>query len=302
MFCVWHASWQAVTFPSPKMVFPAVTTPLRATTPDATTVAPLDDVEPQSQRGQQVLSVSELRAIVRGRTSARLCQCAEARASSAPAQFHCKSTSIAGSTPTGQHSGPRPAHMQLVKAANRLGDGGPLREILSSDGVDEYHDDDEVDRSAPNLPRRAKSRGAWRKRSGGTRVQTPEAAPHLQRSPFVKYDTRELSLARERRWLQEDDDYMRHRKQALRHGAASCSLALRSTSQQDLFEMRMFHGPCSIKVKASRPRSGKSWNAAVHMKRLHELHEALEQSHGLLTARPSSKVSPEATSSGLRGG
>jgi len=291
---------------------PVVAAALGVASKDATSAASLDcDVEPRSQSKQQVLSVSELRAIVRGRTPAPLqpaadsaaqsLHCGEARAASAPAQFRCKRTSTAGSTPTAQHNGPRAAvRMQLVKAANRLGEGGALREVPSGDALDEFQDDDEVDRPAQSLPRRIKSRGSRRKRSGGVRVQTPEAAPNLQRNPFVQYDTRELSLARERRWLQEDDDYMRHRRQALRHGAASCSLALRSTSQQDLFEMRMFHGPCSIKVKSSRPRSSTGRNAAMGVKRLHQ---NLEQSHGLLTNRHSSKVPQEdAVSSGLRGG
>lgn len=102
-------------------------------------------------------------------------------------------------------------------------------------------------------PKSASSPG---RRRGGT-LPSPNrrvhsAARDKARNPFIEYEDREKRLMRERRWLQEDSDYLEAKKEDLRHGTLLNHLSLQVDSQQDLYEKRIFYGPYSVKLKASQ--------------------------------------------------
>jgi len=73
-----------------------------------------------------------------------------------------------------------------------------------------------------------------------------------QRNPFLEYEDKEVRSTRERKWLQDDSTYMLQRKEDLRHGTAMKNLDTRAASAQELYDKRIYYGPCSAKLRASK--------------------------------------------------
>lgn len=81
------------------------------------------------------------------------------------------------------------------------------------------------------------------------------AAAARARNPFIEYEDREKRLAQERQWLQEDSVYLDERKEDLRHGAKMRQLATRCSTDEELYENRMFWGPYSVRMRATKGKS-----------------------------------------------
>mmetsp|Transcript_55702 Transcript_55702/g.155238 ORF Transcript_55702/g.155238 Transcript_55702/m.155238 type:complete len:407 (-) Transcript_55702:99-1319(-) len=77
------------------------------------------------------------------------------------------------------------------------------------------------------------------------------------RNPFIDTQAREKRVLQERKWLEEDDLYMSERTEDLRHGTAMNLLVQRDTTVDDLFEKRVFYGPCSAHLRGQRRVPGK---------------------------------------------
>mmetsp|Transcript_60595 Transcript_60595/g.131349 ORF Transcript_60595/g.131349 Transcript_60595/m.131349 type:complete len:439 (-) Transcript_60595:122-1438(-) len=84
-----------------------------------------------------------------------------------------------------------------------------------------------------------------------------------QHNPFVEYETREKRLQMERRWLQTDPLYLEMRTLTMKHDATMARLAMLNKNMEDRYEEVVYHGACSIQVRAKeairelkRARSG----------------------------------------------
>lgn len=79
----------------------------------------------------------------------------------------------------------------------------------------------------------------------------PSEKPSRQ-SPFIEYETREKRMMLERKWLQEDPEYMSYKREALQREKLQKALGSRSCSDEVLYQLRTFYGPCAIKVHGKR--------------------------------------------------
>eukprot|EP00411_Alexandrium_monilatum_P087070 CAMPEP_0175718650 /NCGR_PEP_ID=MMETSP0097-20121207/44279_1 /TAXON_ID=311494 /ORGANISM="Alexandrium monilatum, Strain CCMP3105" /LENGTH=326 /DNA_ID=CAMNT_0017026251 /DNA_START=1 /DNA_END=978 /DNA_ORIENTATION=- len=151
------------------------------------------------------------------------------------------------SSHTGTHPGGRLGSRRCSRLATRLNSLMPAAFGAVTAGEDGILDEPVAfeDETAPR-PRRTNRR---KRTSSRRRVNSAQV---VRKSPFVGCDSREASLAQERKWLREDELYLLERTEDLRHASVMKQLAERCASREDMYEKRIFFGPISLKIKASK--------------------------------------------------
>lgn len=115
------------------------------------------------------------------------------------------------------------------------------------DNTDWYVTDTNVDEDGNVDLRRISRPRAERRLTDKTRSDKAK-------NPFIEYETREKRMMLERKWLQEDSQYMRHKKEDLQHEKVRKDLAVETMRDEDLYHIRTFYGPHAIKLQEKKSR------------------------------------------------
>lgn len=85
-------------------------------------------------------------------------------------------------------------------------------------------------------------------------TQERKRSTQRQKNPFLECGSHQIRRSWERKWLENDADYLFERQEDLRVSRRQKRLSLSADSAEDLYERRTFYGKYSTKVRELRHR------------------------------------------------